>query len=363
MTSRPYHLCLVDSMRSYGGAEVWFLDTARRLRKRGLLVSIITQPDAVWLPRIRSAGLTCGAIPLRCDAAPWTWIKLARWFAGHGVTAIVANRTKDLKACAVAGRLAAVPVILGARESDFPLKDKYYYRWYFQRLATGLLVNSLATRRTVLSSAPWLDPDRVHTLYKGIDSRRFFPAAHPPESPIIGFAGQLIVRKGLRDLMTAWTQLDNRCRQGGQDRPRLRVAGEGPLAAEMASWRRGLAHPDRVELLGFQEDMPRFFQGLSMLVMPSHAEGFGLAAAEASACGLPVIASRASSLPEIIADGLTGILHPPGQPAALAAAMTELCLDPALCQDMGRAGRRMIQTRFGMETCLDRLVALTRTQD
>ena len=75
-------------------------------------------------------------------------------------------------------------------------------------LATGMLVNSEATRRTVLASVPWLHADRVHLLYKGIDTDRFRPPAVPPARPVVGFVGQLIERKGLRDLMRAWTLID-----------------------------------------------------------------------------------------------------------------------------------------------------------
>lgn len=119
------------------------------------------------------------AIPIRFDAAPWTLAllfgRLRRWHP----RAVIANLTKDLKAAAPAACLAGVPCRLATRESDFPLKAKAYYRWYFTRAATGLLANSEATRRTVLASAPWLDPARVHLLYKGVDLVRFQPAPRP----------------------------------------------------------------------------------------------------------------------------------------------------------------------------------------
>ncbi len=348
-------------MRTFGGAEVWFLDTARHLQDRGLAVSIIMQPDALWLPQVRAAHIPHKTIALRCDGAPWTWIKLARWFHDTGVTAIVANRTKDLKACGVAGRLAGVPVILGTRESDFPLKDKPYYRFYFNTLASGLLVNSKATRNTVLASAPWLKPEQVHLLYKGIDTGHFTPAAEAPASPVVGFVGQLIVRKGLRDLMVAWSQLETRSWPPDRQ-PRLRLAGNGPLAEELRKWRAGLTHPHLVELTGFCRDIRAFYRELTILVLPSHAEGFGLAAAEASACSLPVIASNTSSLPEIIVDHLTGLLIPPHNPQALQEAMTRLCLDPLLCQNMGRAGREFIEANFALDQSLDQLVNLTHNQ-
>ena len=159
-------------MRGWGGAEVWFLETALALHGRGCEVDVVAQPGSALLARAREAGLPTAAIPIRFDGAPWTILRLWRHFRRRGTAALLANLTKDLKAAALAGRLAGVPIRLGTRESDFPLKDKAYYRWYFSRLATGLLVNSQATRRTVIESAPWLDPDRVHLLPFGLDGGR-----------------------------------------------------------------------------------------------------------------------------------------------------------------------------------------------
>ena len=120
------------------------------------------------------------AIPIRFDGAPWTLAALTRQLRRWRPQAVIANLTKDLKAAGVAGRLAGVPCRLATRESDFPLKAKGYYRWYFTRAATGVLVNSEATRTHRAGSAPWLDPARVHLLYKGIDLARFTPPARGP---------------------------------------------------------------------------------------------------------------------------------------------------------------------------------------
>ena len=100
-------------------------------------------------------------------------------------------------------------------------------------------------------------------------------------------------------------------------------------------------------------------QGLTLLVMPSLAEGFGLAAAEASACGVPVIASDTSSLPEIVQHLVTGLLVPPGDPVTLAEAVTTLLDDPELGRSLGRAGRQRIITQFSRDRTLRRLLELT----
>ena len=350
------HLCFVDSLRTWGGAEVWLLDTAVALRARGHRVSVVAQPGSELLERTRAAGVPVAAIPIRFDTAPWTLAWLAWHFRRTGVTALFTNRTKDLKAAGVAGRLAGVPVILSARESDFPLKDTAYYRWYFNSIATGLVVASQATRRTLLESAPWLDAGRIHLLPKGIDTERFRPAATSPERPTAGFVGQLIERKGLPELMAAWSWIDAEPRLV---RPSLMVAGEGELAADLARWRGGLQHPDQVIIAGFVEDPAAFYRKLSVLVMPSRAEGFGLAAAEALASGVPVIAGDASSLPEIVDDGETGFLVPPGDAQALVGALSRLLFEPDTARFWGRTGRQRMVERFPLQATLDDLLNLT----
>lgn len=351
-------ICFVNSLRGWGGAEVWMLDTARALAGRGVTAGIIAQPGSELLARARAAGVPTAAIPIRFDGAPWTLALLTGQLRRWRPRAVIANLTKDLKAAAPAARLAGVPCRLATRESDFPLKAKAYYRWYFTRAATGVLVNSEATRRTVLGSAPWLDEERVHLLYKGIDLERFHPRPRERRGDTVGFAGQLIERKGLLTLMAAWSLLEA---EPGAPARRLLVAGSGPLREQLAAWRAGLGRPEGVELRGQVEDLVPFYNELDALALPSWSEGFGLVAAEAGACAVPVVAARASSLPEIVDDERTGLLVPPGDAAALAAALKRLLGDRDLAVRLGLAARDHVSLRFDRETTLDRLLELTGT--
>jgi glycosyltransferase involved in cell wall biosynthesis len=357
-----HHVCLVNSLRGLGGAELWFLDAARGLIDRGVPASLVVQPNSALETLAAERNVPVQTIPIRFDGAPWTLSKLVRHFRRTGVTALVCNLTKDLKAAGVAGMLAGVPVRLASRESDFPLKSKGYYRWYFTRAATGVLVASEATRRTVLTTAPWLEPERVHLLAKGIDVSRFapLPAGSPEPGPVVGFVGQLIERKGLDALMAAWREVEA---AAADLAPRLQIAGEGPLRGRLANWQDGLRHPGRVELRGFVDDVTTFWRSCRLAVLPSRAEGFGLAAAEASACGLPVVAARASSLPELVVDGETGLLVPVDDAAALAGALLALLRDPARCRTLGAAGRQYVVSRFDHERTLDQLQRLVCPED
>lgn len=361
----PYKLCFIDSIRSWGGAEVWFLETALALRARGLDVEIIAQPDSELQRRARAARVPSTALPIRFDVAPWTVTKLARIFREHRITSVVANLTKDFKTATVSARFSGTTRVWATRESDAPLKDKPYYRWFFNRLGAGVLVNSEATRRTVLDSAPWLDPARVHLLYKGIDTDRFRPAPDPAATsspPVVGFVGQLIERKGLATIMEAWSLLEA-MPPSTPRLPQLHIAGQGPMRDRLESWRGTLKHPDTVQILGLVEPIEPLLQGLAMLLLPSSQEGFGLAAAEASACGVPVIAANASSLPEVVADGRSGLLVPVGNAQALAKAMKRLLEDPELAAKMGLAGRQHVIDRYPREATLRRLLQLTGGPD
>ncbi len=363
------HLCLVNSLRMWGGAEVWFLETALALKGRGHRVSVVAQPDSQLLKRCQLKGLETLPLAIRFDAAPWTLAKLTAYFHKQKVTAILANLTKDLKAAAVAGRLAKVPIILGTRESDFPLKDKFYYPWYFNKLATGLLVNSNATKTTVLNSAPWLDPKKIHLLYKGIDLKRFCESDNAQQN-VVGFAGQFIERKGLNSLMKAWEIVEQTWStmvssskpatlQPHTQRPTLHLVGDGPMKLQLLHWQKSLQHPDKVILGELTENMPNFYHNINILVMPSRSEGFGLVAAEALACGVPVIATKTSSLPEIVTHEQTGLLVPVDDPLNLADAINQLLADPPKLRQYGHSGRQFVQENFDREKALDHLEILT----
>ncbi|MFT5784234.1 MAG: glycosyltransferase involved in cell wall biosynthesis, partial [Candidatus Krumholzibacteriia bacterium] len=342
--------------RTWGGAEVWMLETAQALVQRGHAVEFVVNPDSEMRERASSAGLPVTPLSIRCDGAFWTIAALAWHLRRRGVTSLIANCTKDVTIAAPAGRLAGLKSILATRESDFPLRDRFDYRWNFNTLCTGILVNSMATKNTIVSSVPWLDESKIHLLYKGIDTDFYHPLDAPTGPPVVGFVGQMIRRKGLAAIMEAWSLID---RQAHTPRPVLRLAGVGEMTPEIEAWRGQLAHPDAVELHGYVEDMAAFYQGLLVLLMPSHAEGFGLAAAEAMACAIPVIAGDASSLPELISHGETGLLVKPGDSEALLKALEKTLADHSLARRMGAAGREAVCTKFPQEKSLTRLLKLT----
>ena len=138
---------------------------------------------------------------------------------------------------------------------------------------------------------------------------------------------------------------------------RFALVGDGtddPAFVSIANDWAGAA-TGRIELLGGRSDVAALLSGSAVFVLASKYEGLPLSILEAMRAGLPVIASRVGGVPELIVDGVTGRLVPPGDHEALAAAMTELASDATLRQRMGQASRERFETRFSMNHLRNRV--------
>jgi N-acetyl-alpha-D-glucosaminyl L-malate synthase BshA len=138
---------------------------------------------------------------------------------------------------------------------------------------------------------------------------------------------------------------------------RLVMIGDGPdrPAAERQAHTMGLA--DRVEFVGEQQDLVPFLSTADVFLLPSSQESFGLAALEAMACGVPVVASRVGGLPEVIVDGTTGFVCDPSDASAMAARALELIRDPARREAMGQAAADDVRARFSADAVVPRYEA------
>jgi len=111
-----------------------------------------------------------------------------------------------------------------------------------------------------------------------------------------------------------------------------------------------------VKMPGFVSDVPAFLAGLDIYVLSSDYEGIALALVEATASGLPVVATAVGGVPEVIVDGFNGLLVPPRQPKALAQAIVRLLVDPDLARRRGKAGRQRAEELFDAKVMAEKTV-------
>lgn len=211
-----------------------------------------------------------------------------------------------------------------------------------------------------------LSPDRISVIYNAIDPRLFESAAQdhtrlrdeltiPSEASVVLCVARFNPLKGVRYLIEAVPLVAEKFAKVcfvfvGATTPETERSFREFLE------RRGVA--DRVRILGIQSDVRPFLRLCDMFVLPSLAEGLGIALVEAMAMERACVATRVSALPEVVADGQSGLLVEPANPHALAEAILRLLVNPALRHEMGRKGRHIAMERFNVDRNIGTLQAL-----
>ena len=209
----------------------------------------------------------------------------------------------------------------------------------------------VALSRAVAASVIGITP---RVVYHGIEPREENTRPRGVSQPtMLGVASRLVPIKGIVYLLRALALL--RRDSGGI---RLEIAGAGPDQAVLQQDVRRLGLDDTVAFVGWQPDIWPWLGRWDILVQPSLAEGFGMAALEAMAAGLPVVASSAGGLPELIEDGRTGYIVPPADPATLAARLRHLVLHANVRETMGAAGRARVRQHFSPQRMAAEIAAV-----
>jgi glycosyltransferase involved in cell wall biosynthesis len=270
----------------------------------------------------------------------------------HGADVIHAHWAIPTGPAAVtAARRLKLPSVITMHGGDVYVNPEQGYdfptRWYVRpalrwtlRSAGALTAITDDCRQHALRAGA---PDAsIHLVFNGTDLRRFSPG--PAESridprfgPTMIFAcRQLFPRKGIRFLIEAAAELKPRF-------PDLKVvvAGDGFERPDLVALAERLGIARDVTFLGWvaNAELPPYYRAAALSVIPSLEEGFGIPAAEAMGCETPVVASDAGGLPEVVENGVTGLIVPRGDSHALADAIGSLLADPVRRELMGRSGR------------------------
>ena len=239
--------------------------------------------------------------------------------------------------------------------------------------AAAIIAVSYGMRADVLDAYPYVDPARVHVIHNGIDTTMYAPSPAvdvlarygiDPDRPTALFVGRITRQKGVAHLLAAAAQFDPAVQvvlcAGAPDTPQL--------AAETASAVESLA-ARRSGVVWVHDMLPRLelvqlLTHATVFVCPSVYEPLGIVNLEAMACGTAVVASAVGGIPEVVADGLTGLLVPyhavePGEfEDGLAAAVNELALNPERAQTMGLTGRERAVREFSWDAIAHRTLEL-----
>jgi glycosyltransferase involved in cell wall biosynthesis len=346
----------VDPEANFGGGETQVLGLTRELIRRGHRAELICNPDGQLWGRATDAGLICH--PLRVRNA----VDVA---AGLRLRAIVARERFDVvhfhtaRAHALAPYTGGLPrVRVVTRRMDYapgPLIGPYLYN----RAVDGVIAISDGVARVLVSAG--VRNDRIRVVHSGVDCDCFAPPDEARREAArrrlrlglndvaIGAVGALVPRKGHRVLIEAMA-LAHQHQESKEGGLRCFIAGAGPLREELTGQIHELRAMDVIQMIGPLEDARELLAALDIFAMPSLSEGLGVAAIEAMATGLPVVASAAAGLRELVEEGVNGFLYSPGDEQRFAGLLVQLAADPARRRAAGRESRRRAIAEFSVQS-------------
>jgi starch synthase len=233
--------------------------------------------------------------------------------------------------------------------------------------ADAIVAVSAGMREDIIAAYPAVDPERIEVIHNGIDPKEYTPDRGTDvldaygidrSRPYVLFVGRITRQKGIVHLVAAAHDFDPKAQlvlaAGAPDEPEIeREVTEGVerlgAARDGVIWiQKMLTKPEVIQLMTHAD----------VFVVPSVYEPMGIVNLEAMACETAVVASRVGGIPEVVAEGETGLLVPPADPPALAAAVNELLADPERSRRMGLAGRERVLEHFTWRAVARRTLAL-----
>jgi glycosyltransferase involved in cell wall biosynthesis len=352
----------IDTARTWRGGQNQVLMTVNGLRAIGHRAALVAHPDGE-LRRRAAEGLELVPIASRTEmdlTAAWRLLRVIRRLApdvihahdAHGVA--MAALALSLGTGARAG--VREPALVAARRVDFHLRGNSLSRWK-HRQVDCYIAASEAIRQMLLADG--VPEDRTVTVHEGIDVEHVQAAPPvnlhealwlPHQAPVVGNVAALVPHKGQRHLIEA-------ARLVVRDIPDVRfiVLGEGELREQLERQIREHHLEKHVLLPGFRIDVLGCIKGFDLFAMSSVTEGLGTSLLDAMACSRAIVATSAGGIPEVVEDGVTGILTAPRDHAAMAQAIVRLLGDAQARERMGAAGLARVQEHF----TVDRMVAQT----
>jgi glycosyltransferase involved in cell wall biosynthesis len=355
----------VDTARTWRGGQNQVLLTVNGLRAIGQRASLVAHPDGELRQRA-AEGLDLVPLAPRTEmdlSAAWRFARIVKRLAPDVIHAHdphgVAMASLALSLGAGSAHPAKAPALVASRRVDFHLKGNSFSRWKYRQVDCFIAASEAIRRMLVADGVP--EPQTV-TVHEGIDVDHVLAAPPvniheafflPHGAPVVGNVAALVPHKGQRYLIDAAHLVVQHVPDA-----RFVILGEGELREHLQKQ----VHEHRLEkhvlLPGFRTDVLGCLKAFDLFVMSSVTEGLGTSLLDAMAASRPIVATAAGGIPEIVEDGVNGLLVPPRDHHALAEAIVRALEDVALRQRMGAAGWTRVNERFTVERMVSSTAAV-----
>jgi glycosyltransferase involved in cell wall biosynthesis len=354
----------VTESRSWSGGTVQLWNLCRTLMARGQAASLFCPPEAELLRHAAGTPVDLTVCPLREDYDLVAARRLAETVRRFRPDVVHAHHPRAHAIALLAGLFVSIPRLVVSRRVSFKLKKWNPFsqlKYRSSRIRTYIAVSEDIRRVLIAGGVP---AEKVVVIHSGVDTAKFTPRPPaealraalriPAGAPVVGnlthyswWKGQAVFLEAARASVAAGSPahflLVGKDTDGEDARRRVADLGLG----------------DRVTLAGFRTDMPEILSILAVSVVSSLAgEGFSGVLRESMCMGVPVVATDVGGNGELVRDGKTGLLVPPGDAAALSAAIRRQLSDRSASQSMAEAAQREVRENYSLESMVDKTLAL-----
>jgi L-malate glycosyltransferase len=351
----------IDTARTWRGGQNQVLLTAGGLRARGHRVVVVAHPNGELRKRLPADFEVVALAPRGEVDLPTAW-RLSRVIRELQPDVIHAHDPHGVAVAATALSIASPPrrpALVAARRVDFHIKDNSFSRWKYRQVDRFITASDAIRTMLIEDGVP---AERATTVHEGIDVDRVASVEplnvreeywFPPHSLIVGNIAALVPHKGQKYLIDAAAIVVREAPQA-----RFLVLGEGELRPTLEHQVKHLHLSQHVVFAGFRTDVLAVLKGLDLFVMSSVTEGLGTSLLDAMAASRPIVGTQAGGIPEVVVDGETGVLVPPRDAEALAAAILDMLRDEPKRRRMAEAGFARVGTVFSVGRMVEQTLAV-----
>jgi len=354
----------IDTEKTWRGGEQQALYLAEGLAKRGVANLCVGRPGAPYVERCAAKGLEVAPLSNRGEADPAAVVKLRKIVKSWRPDVIHMHTSHAHALGVLAAKTAGVGRTVVSRRVDFTIyRNALRLSWFKYRFGVDRYVAiSEGVRAQMLKDG--IPAEKIAVVHSGIDLARFDGVkpldVHaefklPRGAPIVLDVAAFGWHKAQEFLVRATPKI-----LAGAPEARVLLVGDGECLAKVKAEAEALGLKDRILFIGFRTDVPSLLAAADVFVMCSVLEGLCTSLLDALALGRPAVGSAVGGIPEVLIDGVTGLLVPPRDPDALAAAILRVLGDRALAARLAAAGRRHVEEKFTVDAMVEGTLGVYR---
>jgi glycosyltransferase involved in cell wall biosynthesis len=351
----------VDSEKTWRGGEAQILHLCRGLRSKGHEMVVVAPPQSALGGRAAAEGFTTKEIPMKGELDPAAVWRLAGLLRREQPQVLHLHTSHAVALGSLAALIHRPPLVVAHRRVDFSTRNNPFRRWKYQGVVDCIVAISRGIKEVLVADG--LSAEKITVIHSAIDVGAFDPALSPNgllrelklegAAPLLGIVAHLADHKGHKYLIAAVPYILE-----AFPAARLLIAGDGELRQSLEEQVRALGVEPAVLFLGYRQDVPRILAALDLFVLSSHLEGLCTSLMDAMAMKKAVVATRVGGVPEVVAEGVNGVLVPAKDPRALAQGIISLLKDPDRVKAMGEAGRRIAEEKFHVDIMVNKIEKL-----